>query len=261
VLDMKLRGLSFSRQCALGVGLLLLLSVISVGTAFASVPAAGNPPAWNRASFRHRPATPAPLASAREVGARLLSNLTLPSSDLISAGTPTNGNPSGPRSDLDGFVDSVHNGLSGVVRGVYVPGVLALRVVQQSRSNANEVSLAPGTATQYRAASAQGVTGLLADNAASGVLFYSLTGGQEVLLVFGDSAVQSYHVSAIYRFRALAPNDPYSNFVDLSTGEQTTAVDLFSQMYSGAKHVTFQTCIAQNGVPNWGRLFVIATPN
>jgi hypothetical protein len=176
------------------------------------------------------------------------------------AATPAVANPSTPQSDFEHFVDSVHNGQNGRVRGVYVPGVLALRVVQQPAGNPNYVSLAPGTATQYAAAGNYGVTGLLADDASSGVTYYGLAGGQEVRLVFGDGSVQTYRVSAVYRYRALSPNDPYSTFVDVGSGESVSAVDLFGRVYAGGNHITFQTCIAQDGLLNWGRLFVIATP-
>jgi hypothetical protein len=163
-------------------------------------------------------------------------------------------------SPLDAFVASVADGAPGVLRGVYVPGVLALRVIQQSPSAPFSVDLTPGIATQYTAASAYGVTGLLADNVASGTDFYALAAGQEVTLVYGDGALRRYVVSALHRFQALSPASPYSDFLDLNTGARLSSTALFSQMYSGGDHVTFQTCIAQDGVYTWGRLFVIATP-
>jgi hypothetical protein len=141
-----------------------------------------------------------------------------------------------------------------------VPGVLALRVVQQAPSAAFHVDLTPGVATQFSAASAYGVTGLLADNVASGVLFYSLTPGQDVALIYGDGSLRHYTIQSLYRYQALSPTNPYSDFVDLSSGARVSAATLFSQMYSGGDKVTFQTCLAQDGVLSWGRLFVTATP-
>jgi len=119
---------------------------------------------------------------------------------------------------------------------------------------------APATATQYGPAATYGVTGLLADDSSSGTSYYGLSGGQEVRLVFGDGSVHLYRVSGLCRYRALSPDDPYSNFVDLTIGETLSAISLFGRMYSGGNHITFQTCIAQDGVLSWDRLFVIATP-
>jgi hypothetical protein len=163
-------------------------------------------------------------------------------------------------SELEAFAAGVVDGRAGVLRGVYVPGVLALRVVQQPASVPFSVNLTPGIATQFSAASAYGVTGLLADNVASGVLFYNLAPGQTVSLIYGDGAIRRYTVSGLYSYQALSPTDPYSNFVDLGTGAQLSAMDLFNQMYTGGDKVTFQTCLARDGVMSWGRLFVIATP-
>jgi hypothetical protein len=160
-------------------------------------------------------------------------------------------------SELEVFAASVVDGRANVLRGVYVPGVLALRVVQQA-AGAYSVDLTPGRATQFSAASAYGVTGLLADNVASGVLFYSLSPGQEVTLIYGDGAQRRYQVDGISRYQALSPTDPYSDFVDLASGARLSATTLFSQMYSGGDKVTFQTCLAQDGIMAWGRLFVTA---
>ena len=162
-----------------------------------------------------------------------------------------------PQSELETFAASVVDGRANVLRGVYVPGVLALRVVQQA-AGAYSVDMTPGRATQFSAASAYGVTGLLADNVASGVLFYSLSHGQEVTLIYGDGAQRRYQVDGVSRFQALSPTDPYSDFVDLATGARLSATNLFSQMYSGGDKVTFQTCLAQDGIMAWGRLFVTA---
>jgi hypothetical protein len=163
-----------------------------------------------------------------------------------------------PQSELNTFAASVIDGRANVLRGVYVPGVLALRVVQQS--GAFSVNMTPGLATQFSAASAYGVTGLLADNVASGVQFYSLAPGQVVTLIYGDGAQRRYVVDGIARYQALSPTDPYSEFLDLASGARLSATDLFAQMYSGGDKVTFQTCLAQDGLMSWGRLFVTAHP-
>jgi hypothetical protein len=164
------------------------------------------------------------------------------------------------RSELAVFARTVRDGQAGVLRGLYVHDVLALRVVHQPATAAFYVDLTPGTATQYDAASAYGVTGLLADNVASGVLFYDLQPGQTVNLIYGDGAIRRYVVTALDQFQALSPTDPYSDFLNLTTGERVPATTLFAQMYAGGDKVTLQTCIAQDGVMSWGRLFVTAVP-
>lgn len=164
------------------------------------------------------------------------------------------------RRELADFVALVADGRAGVLRGVYVQNVLALRVVQQSPSAPYFVDLTPGVATQFGAASAQGVTGLLADNVASGVEFYDLRPGHEVVLVYGDGSLRRYVVANADRFQALSPTSPYSDFVNLDTGARLSATTLFGQMYSGGDKLTLQTCLAQDGIMAWGRLFVTAFP-
>jgi hypothetical protein len=164
-----------------------------------------------------------------------------------------------PQAELTAFAQAVVDGRANVLRGVFVPGVLALQVVQQP-AGAFSLNMSPGVATQFSAASAYGVTGLLADNIASGVEFYELAPGQEVTLIYGDGALRRYIVDGIARFQALSPSDPYSDFIDLASGARLSSSTLFSQMYSGGDKVTFQTCLAQDGLMTWGRLFVTAHP-
>lgn len=161
---------------------------------------------------------------------------------------------------LEDFKQGVSNGSSQTIRGVYVQDVLALRVVQQPASQPGFVSAIQGTATQFGMASANGTTGLLAHNFASGRLFSNLTAGMVVNVVYGDGSMKSYSVSRILRFQALQPNSSSSDFVNLDTNEQLTASVLFSQVYTGSHHVTFQTCIQQGSEDSWGRLFIIADP-
>ena len=160
--------------------------------------------------------------------------------------------------DLATFVTSVVNGDPNALRGVYAPGILALAVEQQL--NASFVSAKPDTATQFGMAAARGVVGLLAHNFLGGQDFFRLGIGQSILLVYGDGTTQPYLVTHIYRYRATKPESVYSSFVDLDTDTTTDATGLFNKVYTGDKHVTFQTCIAGEGNPSWGRLFVIAEP-
>jgi hypothetical protein len=163
-------------------------------------------------------------------------------------------------SALDEFAVEVSDGQAGVVRGVYVAGSLALRVRQQPEANALYISTAPDATTQFRYAAYTNVIGLLAHNYLAGSSFFNLSVGQEVWIIYGDGARQGYVVTDVYRYQALTPNSTRSEFLDLDTGEVLSSTRLYDRVYRGEHHVTFQTCIQENGLSTWGRLFVIARP-
>jgi len=158
------------------------------------------------------------------------------------------------------FSKTVENGEANVLRGVYVSNVLALPVVQQPSKNAGYVSKKDGVATQFRMASQFGNLGLLAHNHLAGKSFSELAVGQEVRLVYGDGHVEYFVIKEVLKYQALQPDNPYSSFHNLSANETLTAEQMFKRVYFGDRHVTFQTCIAAEGNPSWGRLFVIAIP-
>lgn len=196
-------------------------------------------------------------------GLNAFSFFTLSDNKLI----PVTGNPGQSAAvnessfiSLEDFNRGIRGGNPGVIRGVYVEDVLALRVVQQPSDDPAFVSSAIGTATQFGMAGANGVTGLLAHNYASGDLFSKLEDGHKVHVSYGDGTVKDYRVNRILRFQALEPNNPHSDFVNLETGEKLTAAGLFSQVYTGGHRVTFQTCIQKGDEDAWGRLFIMAEP-
>lgn len=158
------------------------------------------------------------------------------------------------------FSQSVQNGQSDVLTGVYVSDVLALPVMQQPYGNAGYVSNNDGEVTQFRMASQFGNVGLLAHNHLSGSSFSQLTVGQEVRLVNGDGSVEYFVIAEVLRYQALQPNNPYSSFRNLDKDETLSAEQMFKRVYFGERHVTFQTCIEAEGNQSWGRLFVIAIP-
>ena len=162
--------------------------------------------------------------------------------------------------DFTEFSNSVENGDKSVLRGVYVSNVLATPVVQQPADNAGYVSSTDGVLTQFSLPSQFGNVGLLAHNALSGKFFFQLEVGQEVRLVYGDGRVEYFVIQRILQYQALQPNSPYSDFRDLGSDEILTVEQVFRKAYTGDRHVTFQTCIAANGISTWGRIFVIATP-
>ena len=158
------------------------------------------------------------------------------------------------------FSKAVQNGDANVLRGIYVPDVLAFPVVQQPTGNAGYVSSIDGELTQFAMPSQFGNAGILAHNNLSGRFFFDLAIGQEVRLVYGDGKVEYFVITQILKYQAFQPNSPYSDFRDLSNDEILTAEQLFRKVYQGDRHVTFQTCIAANGISTWGRIFVIAEP-
>jgi hypothetical protein len=180
-------------------------------------------------------------------------------SGLAVLDSPRNLAPALPR--LDEFVSTVKTGEKGAVLGVYVPQTMALKVVQQPAGNPVFVSENPTDITQFGFATQYGSTGLIAHNFLAGANFFKLSIGQEVDIVYGAGNVRRYLVSKIRRLQALRPMDPYSPFIDLDNGgQQLSSTDVFKQMYQVNDQVVLQTCIDNQGISSWGRLFVIASP-
>jgi hypothetical protein len=170
------------------------------------------------------------------------------------------GNGEAALPDFAEFTKTVQNSEATVLRGVYVPEVLALPVSQQPAGNAGYVSNQVGEVTQFGMAAQFGNVGLLAHNHLAGSSFSQLAVGQEVRLVYGNGTVEYFVITQILQFQALEPTSQYSSFRDLTNHEILTAEQLFNMVYRGKRHVTFQTCIAGTESLSWGRLFVIAIP-
>ena len=162
--------------------------------------------------------------------------------------------------DFAEFTKTVQSSEANVLRGVYVPEVLALPVSQQPAGNSGYVSNKEGEVTQFGMAAQFGNVGLLAHNHLSGRLFSQLALGQEVRLVYGNGTVEYFVITQILQFQALEPTSQYSSFRDLTNDEMLTVEQVFKKVYRGERHVTFQTCIAGTESLSWGRLFVIAIP-
>lgn len=143
---------------------------------------------------------------------------------------------------------------------VTAPGIFSLPVVQQGKAGAVHVSAAPETITEFELAAKYGNVGLLAHNYLAGENFFKLKVGQKVHLNYGENRVETYVVTEILRYQALSPHSPYSDFRKPGSTEIISAGQMFDTVYRGAHHLTFQTCIEQDGSSSWGRLFVIAVP-
>ena len=162
--------------------------------------------------------------------------------------------------DLGAFVQSVSNGQAGILRGVYVQDVFAYPIVQQPSYNAAFVSNTEGVVTEFSSATRTGNVGLLAHNTLAGKAFANLKLGQQATVIYGDGKAETFVVTKILRFAALSPYSVKSDFKNLDTNITISATQLFSDVYNGPRHLTFQTCIAYNGNDSWGRLFIIAQP-
>jgi hypothetical protein len=173
---------------------------------------------------------------------------------------PAMGNAESALPNFTDFVKQVQNGEANVLRGVYVSDVLALPVAQQPAGDPNYVSRNDGEATQFSTASQYRNVGLLAHNNLSGKSFSRLAVGQKMRLIYGDGKVESFSVTQVMHFQALEPKSALSAFRSLSNDKILSAQQMFNLVYSGPRHLTFQTCIKSNGNWNWGRLFVVAMP-
>lgn len=166
-----------------------------------------------------------------------------------------------PKPLFDSFVESVKNDNPTQIVGIYVEDVLSLQVVQQPYDNPGYVSIMDGQATQFRTAyDVAGNIGLLAHNYLAGTTFFNIQLGDLVTIIYGDGNVADFEVVEIKEYQALTPSSPYSDFVDLRTGQTMNATSLFYEVYGGDFRVTLQTCINQDNNSEWGRFFVIAKP-
>ncbi len=161
---------------------------------------------------------------------------------------------------INDFISTVTDGKTGVIRGVYSEDNFGLQIIQQPNGQAGFVSTIDGVVTQFSMSNKYGITGLLAHNYLSGRHFSALEIGDIVKLVYGDGEIKEYQIADIQRYQALQPNSPNSQFLNLSTGEEISASQLFNRVYTGNHHLTFQTCIQEGSEDSWGRLFIVANP-
>ena len=167
---------------------------------------------------------------------------------------------SGSLPSRDEFVNQVKNGQADELRGIYIPEILAARIVQQPVGIEEFVSSWPNIVTQFGLASKLGSTGLLAHNYLAGASFSLLEEDQKFYLVYGDGQTSPFVVTEILRYQALETTNISSNFMGLENGDLLTASDLFLKVYNRPGQVIFQTCISAEGNSVWGRLFIIAEP-
>ncbi len=93
---------------------------------------------------------------------------------------------------LSDFAAAIKDGKS-VLRGVYVPDVMAYRVIQQPKNQNGYVSAIKGVVTQFGMASDYGTIGLLAHNFAAGSEFSKILIGNTVTVIYGDGTIKRIH--------------------------------------------------------------------
>lgn len=150
------------------------------------------------------------------------------------------------------------NGEQERLLSVQMPGQLSFTVVEQPLDNPTFVSVQPRTVTRFQLADRYGTIGLLAHNTHSGAAFNQLNIGDRIILRYKNQRYVEYQVQSIKKFQALSPNSAHSTFIDLGDGTRYSASELFMNMYGADNQLVFQTCLARNGLNNWGRLFVTA---
>ena len=200
--------------------------------------------------------TAQPLTATAEIMTLALTpTLSVPAQPISATASASASLPS-----LEEFTQQVKDGQSNLVRGLYVSHVMALRIVPQPQGDTGFISAEDGTATLFQTASFYGVTGLLAHNFFSGKEFFRLSTGQELNVIYGDGHIKHYRVSQIDDFQRLSINDLRSNFMELSSGLEKTADQVFADFYQGLPHLTLQTCIERNSEWSWGVRFIKADP-
>ncbi len=161
---------------------------------------------------------------------------------------------------LSSFIEQVKNGAAREITGLYMKDLLSYPVIQQPANQPAFVSPNDDQVTQFQSASAFGSLGFVAHNTLAGVRFSDIKTGDLISVVYGDGHYSRYKVIQIRRFQAIQPNNPYSSFIDLSTGTRSSVEDVFYQTYGVSRQLVLQTCISNEGVDSWGRLFVVAVP-
>ncbi|MCW5876950.1 MAG: hypothetical protein KIS85_08730 [Anaerolineales bacterium] len=197
---------------------------------------------------------------AMDPGAALAGSFTTsiskaPAADSIQAAPPVTSPPS-----LSSFAAGLANGTRGQISGIFVQDVLAYPVGGQPSGDPGYVTSNPGQVTRFGMAGQYGSHGFLAHNYLAGAAFFQLSAGQIITLVHGDGSTSEYRIVDIRSFQALTPDSTQSRFVDLESGKELSASNLFHQIYNSNHPVVLQTCIAKDGISTWGRMFILAVP-
>ncbi len=183
---------------------------------------------------------------------------------LLSNGPAADEHSLATRSDklpaLEDFITSVIDGQAGTVRGLYIPGLIALRIVPQPDGQFDFISYEEDTATQFQSPTFFGVIGLLAHNFLSGRFFLQVLPGQVLTIIYGNGQMEDFQVAEIHDYERLTELDLHSNFQDVQNNQTLSADQVFQLYYQGAHHLTLQTCLEKGGDWNWGVRMITAFP-
>jgi hypothetical protein len=158
--------------------------------------------------------------------------------------------------NLNTFIKKVRNGDMSTLRGIYAPNIMAYPIMQQPEGDSSFVSTQPLVVTEFNMAARMNNIGLLAHNYLAGRSFFNIKEQDQITLIYGNGSAEGFIVQTILKYKAL-PNGIYMN---IETKDYLDTKELFYAVYSGDRHLTLQTCIQNEKDPNWGRLFIIATP-
>lgn len=158
---------------------------------------------------------------------------------------------------LTQFISTVRNG-NNQITGVYIEKLMATPVVQQPQGSYEYISNDPNTITQFMLTTPE-VIGLLAHNYLAGKLFFDIDIGEIIFIIDGYGGVFEYRVVKIDSYQ-VTKIDGVVKYLDIHEYQELDTAQLFAKHYMGEKHLTLQTCIAKDGDPVWGRLFITAIP-
>jgi len=145
--------------------------------------------------------------------------------------------------------------MKGNVVGISILGAYH-SIVQQENQNPEWISNEPGTFTQFNLTKKYDNLGLLIHSELSYDTIYDMRPGDLVHVYYSRGGIDTYKIDEIHEYRALSPNDPHSQFIDMKTGKELSSTKLFYLMY--ALHgITLQTCTNYRGIINYGRYFVV----
>jgi hypothetical protein len=149
----------------------------------------------------------------------------------------------------------VVDGQIGVLRGVYVEDVLALKVIQQPADDPLFVS---GDRDRHPVPNAaKTVSPGSGPNYLSGELFFQLESANKFSWSMEMEWLR-YTVTDISATRSTADNQEAGT--STCAPEKSNDCAGFQPGLYGKDHVTFQTCIKKGNEWSWGLIFVIATP-
>ncbi len=166
---------------------------------------------------------------------------------------------SSPIESRDAFVNSILNGESDQLVGVWLPGLTGLDVIYQPQNQPGYVNEKMNNVTVFQLAADFGSIGLLAHANKAGTYFHKLNKNQVIMLIYGDGVLVKYMVIDILEYQAVEPKNALTDFKSSdTTAELLTQEELFHEIYATPGRLILQTCIIKGNENYWGRKFIVA---